>query len=619
MTKRIILHHIAFTGPGQHTARLKFKQRPTFIYGASNTGKSYSLKAVDFMLGGAGGSLPAITEGENYDTAWLGLTLPSGEKITLSRSTKGGDFELHKGLREARNQDEPATLLGAKHSADKTDTLSYLLLSEIGLTGKPIAKNKSGVTDNLSFRDIAPLVLVKETPIQAEHSPVTSGQRADTKEQSVFRLIVSGNDDAAIKAALTAPAFKTTKTAKIDALSEIITTTEEEIARATAALGVDTDPSAIESRLVDARQLWEAAEGSLHAHLERKHGLAREIEVLRERRDDIVTHLGRFDQLAAVYDSDIDRLEALEEAGFLLTLGKDRDCPLCGAPAAAQTKAHGTEMIEEIKASTIAEIAKIKRLQDDLAATVGDLIAERNVIGPKIAAAEKGLAAAASEIGKLLPAAKEHEVALGDLIASRDAARRLAQLVEQRVALVAKRAEYEAMKQSKKDLPTLASPSTALYDFGKLVGSVLDQWRFPGGTDVTFEEDTYDIKINGKLRTLNGKGVRALTHAAFKVGLLLYCQRNNLPHPGFLILDTPLLAYRDPIKSKKGPLSADERVVAASPVRENFFRHLASLEKDAQFIVLDNIDPPPDIHKWAETELFTGNEDEPGRFGFFPV
>ena len=58
MTKRIILHHIAFTGPGQDTARLKFKERPTFIYGASNTGKSYSLKAIDFMLGGASGSLP---------------------------------------------------------------------------------------------------------------------------------------------------------------------------------------------------------------------------------------------------------------------------------------------------------------------------------------------------------------------------------------------------------------------------------------------------------------------------------------------------------------------------------------------------------------------------------
>jgi hypothetical protein len=619
MTKRIILRHIAFTGTEQETARLKFKDRPTFIYGASNTGKSYSLKAIDFMLGAASGSLPAITEGEKYDTAWLGLTLPSGKDVTLCRSTKGSDLELHEGLRESRNPAENPVILGAKHGADKTDTLSYLLLSELGLTGKRVAKNKSGMTDSLSFRDIAPLVLVKETPIQAEHSPVTSDQRADTKEQSVFRLMISGHDDAAIKAKLTAPAFKTTKLAKIEALDELISATDREIAHAAGALGENPDPAALEGRLEEARQLWEAAESSLHAHLERKHGLIREIEGLTERRDDIVTHLVRFDQLAAVYDSDIDRLDALEEAGFLLTLGKDRDCPLCGAPAAAQTKSHDTEMIDEIKTATIAEIAKIKRLRADLAATVADLRSELDAIGLKISAADRDLDAIQAQVGTLLPEAKQHEVTLADLIASRDAAKRLAHLVEQRVALVAKRAGYEAMKQSKKDFPTLNAPATALYDFGKLVGSVLEEWKFPGGTDVTFDADTYDIKINGKLRTLNGKGVRALTHAAFKVALLLYCQRNGLPHPGFLVLDTPLLAYRDPIKSKKGELSADEKTVAASPVRENFFRHLASLQKDAQFIVLDNIDPPTNIDKWADTVVFTGNKDELGRFGFFPV
>jgi hypothetical protein len=619
VTKRIILHHIAFTGPSLETARLKFNKRPTFIYGASNTGKSFSLKAIDFMLGAGSGALPAITEVEKYDTAWLALTLPSGRTVTLSRSTKGGDFKLHKGIREGENPKELPTVLGGKHSANRTDTLSHLLLNELDLTGKRVAKNKSGVTDNFTFRDIAPLVLLKETEIQAEHSPITSGQRADTKEESVFRLMISGSDDAAIVAKLTAPAFKTSKTAKIDALSDLIAVTDAEIARTTAGLSDEKNPASLETRLGDARQMWEAADGSLRAHLERKRELARDIGNLRERQDDIITHLDRFEQLAIVYTSDIARLEALEEAGFLLTLGKDRDCPLCGAAAAAQTKSHGTEIIEETKAATIAEIAKIKRLRADLAGTFADLTAELKTIVPKIASVETSLVVAEGEITKLLPTAKEHEATLSQLIARRDAAKRLAQLVEQKDALVAKRAEYESMKQARKDFPKLAAPATALYDFGKVVGSILDEWKFPGGHDVTFDEATYDVKIGGKLRTLNGKGVRALTHAAFKIGLLLYCQRNNLPHPGFLVLDTPLLAYRDPVKSKEGALSDDEKVLAASPVRQNFFRHLASLEGQAQFIVLDNIDPPPKIEQWADTELFTGTKGGPGRFGFFPV
>ena len=71
------------------------------------------------------------------------------------------------------------------------------------MTGKRIAKNKSGVTENFTFRDIAPLILLKETEIQAEHSPISSGQRDNTREQSVFRLMISGKDDKAIVAKLT--------------------------------------------------------------------------------------------------------------------------------------------------------------------------------------------------------------------------------------------------------------------------------------------------------------------------------------------------------------------------------------------------------------------------------
>lgn len=49
------------------------------------------------------------------------------------------------------------------------------------------------------------------------------------------------------------------------------------------------------------------------------------------RLDEIDLSLGRFVQLDGVYVSDIQRLEALEEAGFLFSLGGKRDCPLCGA------------------------------------------------------------------------------------------------------------------------------------------------------------------------------------------------------------------------------------------------------------------------------------------------
>lgn len=53
--------------------------------------------------------------------------------------------------------------------------------------------------------------------------------------------------------------------------------------------------------------------------------------------------------------------------------------------------------------------------------------------------------------------------------------------------------------------------------------------------------------IHGKRRGSQGKGKRAITHAAFTIGLMDFCAAEGRQHPGFVVLDSPpLLAYRAP-------------------------------------------------------------------------
>src|SRR5690606_35573441 len=104
----------------------------------------------------------------------------------------------------------------------------------------------------------------------------------------------------------------------------------------------------------------------------------------------------------------------------------------------------------------------------------------------------------------------------------------------------------------------------------------------------------------------NGKGVRAVLHAAFNVAIAVYCIDKGLPHPGFLVLDTPLLTYREPLKSKHGDLSDDEKVLKATSLAGKFYKHLASLEEKLQIIVIENSDPPAAIEDLAHIEVFTG-------------
>jgi hypothetical protein len=124
------------------------------------------------------------------------------------------------------------------------------------------------------------------------------------------------------------------------------------------------------------------------------------------------------------------------------------------------------------------------------------------------------------------------------------------------------------------------------------------------------------LRIDGKHRKDNGKGVRAITHAAFKVALLLYCKERNLPHPGFLVLDTPLLTYRDPLHSKGGPLGADEEELRESSLKDYFFEHLSRHGDSGQFLVVENIDLPKRIGEFANVETFTGDPNV-GRPGLF--
>src|SRR5664280_2004079 len=96
---RITLTHLTFTGASVEPATIAFGPHMTLVRGPSDTGKSFIVDAIDFMLGAS--SLKEIPERQGYLTALLGILLPSGEPVTLSRSVNGGNIGLF--LRDIRS------------------------------------------------------------------------------------------------------------------------------------------------------------------------------------------------------------------------------------------------------------------------------------------------------------------------------------------------------------------------------------------------------------------------------------------------------------------------------------------------------------------------------------
>ena len=92
-----------------------------------------------------------------------------------------------------------------------------------------------------------------------------------------------------------------------------------------------------------------------------------------------------------MYESDIQRLEAIDEAGFLLSLGGDRTCPMCGASPENQKFVHGIYEIERARSAAGAEIAKIRQRSTELETTLDDLDLEAREIEWHLDRAERQL------------------------------------------------------------------------------------------------------------------------------------------------------------------------------------------------------------------------------------
>lgn len=618
MTRMIRFRHLSFAGPETRTVSLAFECGPNVVYGASNTGKSFTLAALKYMLGSST-PLPAIEQLEGYKAALLGIDVPGVGEVTLYRSLSGGGLELFDGLHLERPQGFASRVLAAEHDATSVDNVSRFILDAIGLDGRKIVRNENGEKNSFTLRSLDPFMFVDEGAIIESRSPILSGQHTSaTAEKNAFKLLLTGRDDSAVVAVVPPKIRKARQEGQRELLEEWISSLNAQIAKSNASR---TDLEDQLKRLDEAMASMQADLARSQTQLdfatrERRSAVDEQDRLMAESREIELT-LARFARLLEVYDSDLARLEALEQGGHLLLARLDRPCPLCGATAEHQHSDTKGDL-SRAKSAARAEIARIEREQRDLTATMGLLEGDSRRHVTRLHKLSRRLAAADRMLASLRPS----EAGLRDRYQSQTQARvelrETLKLFDDRDRLLSQLSAITSAKSTPKMKLSVGIDGPTGHQFANTVRDVLREWDFPGDPSVTFDEQAQDIALNGKERRANGKGVRAVLHSAFKVAVLLYCQERRLPHPGVLVLDTPLLTYREPKKvPKHGALSEDEKALAATSLHENFYRHLVSLKDRAQFIILENSDPPAHLIPALKAHFFTGDEGT-GRLGLFP-
>ncbi len=598
----VLLRGLHAIGEGVAPASVTFADGLTVIHGASDTGKSYIADMIDYMLGGTR-ALRQLPESEGYDKLRLEWSAGRGPSAVFERDLDGGELLYTPG------SGAPPMALKARHSATTTDNVSRTMLSAIGADGWVVIRNSDGDTENVGFRDFLHLVIGSEDRVFGKSAPFSSGRfETNTKEKSLVRCVLAGRSDPPqVKGA--GRKEKALSRKQRELLDQLMGQLIGELSDL---------PSRVEAHGMRERLLASLQAGSeglepvllqLVSERRRYAGVHALIEESNARERSISESLTRFALLSEQYRSDLERLDVVEESAVVMGLYEPGRCPLCGQELAVTTHEH--EADASMSDAVQRERSRVRTLRAGLLTTMDELERER---------------------AKLRVEIRENEAVLRDL--SRGIASLSAQVAPSRSdleilraklseveAVLAKYAQLESIERFRADirvvegqpLPDLQLSPLMLSDFSRELASVLTAWGVRGGSSAHVSADNLEPILEGKRRADRGKGVRAILFAAQMVALAQLCLRNGQPHPGFVVLDSPLVTYKSPKRRAGDGGGGGNDELIADEVAQKFYRFLDE-EFLGQAIVLENVDPGDAVVRGSVAE-FAGVEG--GRWGFF--
>ncbi len=463
--------------------------------------------------------------------------------------------------------------------------------------------------------------MVSELDIVKADSPIFSGETtARTADASIFKLLLTGEDDASLVATKKKNLVRAELNAQLEMLVELIDQYTKKLPSSApspseAKNQYDKLKVAIsnsEDRISEIRQI-------LGRDVDGRITIRREIAGAEERLEEIDSLLARFELLRQHYNSDLERLAAISEAGDMFAPLPRGVCPLCGSIIGDEPHENhipSDQQVNSIRQAAEKEKNKIGVLLSSLADTVVELEVETESLGEVLVQRRFSLAAIASNIDASLQPSLEAEELNSRLLWERFSSVRSTQQLHEHISGLQKKRD-DVMLQLNTAGPAkkvrASIPAENLQKFTDHFKTLLKAWHYPENERVHFDTKLNDFTLGARRRGDEGKGSRALTHSAFTIGLMLTCRSLDLMHPGLVVLDSPLVTFRDSDENDEVLTDNQTKIV----VRDAFYRDLANCPKDCQIIILENEDPPDDLVESISSHHFTGSPTL-GRKGFFP-
>ena len=610
-----ILKKLHITGDDKENAEIILKPGLNIISGASDTGKSYILHCIDFVLG-TGSPPEQIPQSEGYSSIWLEASVGDNTTFTLRRALKGGGIELYECPIEDIADVTP-TPLSPIHN-NKKDSVSGYLLEVIGLRDRSICRNSNCEKVSLSFRHIAHLTLINEEKIISKNSPILSGQATSaTIEKSLFKMLLTGIDDTDLVKIDKDKIRKAKLNGKLELLAKVISERQEKQDGYNFEGNVEGEYNRIQGVINDRTANASSLRGEITTLEADRTKTWDELQKIGSRLITLKELSERFALLAEHYEIDTIRLQAIAEASTVYSQCPNLRCPLCGSRNGAENPEGCVcnKDIDAFKNACSGEKKKIDVLVNDLESTIKTISSEykekqvrRIKLKSKLDSIDKKI-----ERG-LLPILQERRDILRKLLQKNESLSGFMRLKTEIREFSDERDTIEQLLKEKSEKYSVELPSNKIDDFCIAYQNLLKAWNYPELNRVVFNNKRSDVIIDGQERASHGKGYRAITHSAFTINLMLYCKENKLPYSTLVILDSPILSFKgadlseEDIKEKQAVLN----------MKDNFYRSLTEIIKDEQVIVLENTEPSDDVQTKVNYIHFSKSK-EIGRYGLFPV
>lgn len=570
----IYIRSLILESDSKESVEIRFKKGLNIISGSSNTGKSYIYECINYVLGGSK-SPKDIIEAREYGRFILEIEGYDGIVNTIVRERKGKITNYNCEYKEINNN--IGQTLSQKFKADNSKNISTVLTNLCNINYSKVISTYTGKINNFTFREMIHLNMIDEERVINTKSIVydKNGGFTKAKNESVFRIITSGKDDSDINS----NTKKKKENTNIDFARKFVDEMKKELGENYVESDCLVELNEIDNRIKFTKKEIEDYNKKINDLKYKIQEKSSEEEVIEKKKAYIEETIKRFKLLKKNHEFDIERLDFIDESKFYLEQLENLECPICG-----------NERIEIYNDSNftealIAEKRKLLSQINDLEFTIFESELQREIYEKELINIKERIIEENDNIENSIKNGLNIKIEL------------LERLMESKQKLILKYQLNNKVKSLTKLINDNKSDSEnsnnnykrrieskVIQEIIDIAKNILLDSKVFDNVDISFNYSMMDLTINNADKETYGKGYRALINSAFCIAINKYMNNKRLPNLGFVIIDSPLTAFKD--KENKEKINEEVKV--------EFYNTLNSI-RDIQIIIIENQEPPVEL------------------------